>query len=409
MPPEPFAPTPSPSVVMLAADRQVDRRILLEADSLESAGWHVTILTMPHDAPANNDDPRVVRLAASRETLLVGGYRLARRLLPMNGVVMRAAKALTWRFVADPEKLYANLFLETALKYRPTVFLAHDLPMLPVAAQAAAATGAKFAYDSHELFAEQEFSAHERDRWIEIERKYIGGAALVTTINPSIAREMQQRYGLAEIGVIHNAERLQTGAPTAQPLHERLGLGSGAKVLLFQGGIIGNRNLDIIVAAMAKVSDPAIHLLFLGDGQLAAGLAAQARRLGVSQKVLFRPAVPQSELLGWTAGADIGLVPYQATSLNSYYCTPNKLFEFIAAGVPLLASDLPELRRIVIGNGIGAVANMSDANAAAAAISAGFADSKQLAEWRAAMPKAQAQLNWTVEGARFAALFERLR
>ena len=64
-------------------------------------------------------------------------------------------------------------------------------------------------------------------------------------------------------------------------------------------------------------------------------------------RIHFLDPVSQDELLSWTAGADIGIVPYPPIDLNSRLCTPNKLFEFIVAEVPILANDLPELRRFV--------------------------------------------------------------
>ena len=47
------------------------------------------------------------------------------------------------------------------------------------------------------------------------------------------------------------------------------------------------------------------------------------------------------------------VVPYQATCLNNFICTPNKMFEYIAAGLPILANDLPEMRKFIAGYDIG--------------------------------------------------------
>ncbi len=400
-----------PQIVMLTNDRRIDRRILLEADSLEAAGWDVVIIAMTPDAPIARDDPRVVRLGAGTagQSALLSGYRGARALLPMNSKLMRFAKAFAWRFLADQEKFWVDLYLPTARQYVPRIFLAHDLPMLPVAAAAAKATGALYAYDSHELFAEQGFSARERDRWIGIERKHINGATVVTTVNESIADLLSNRYGVNDVTPILNAEHPFSGRENPRLFHQNLHLPHTARVLLYQGGLVATRNLETIVDAMALVEDESIVLVMLGDGQLRQTLESRASRAGLAHRVRILDAVPQDQLLAWSASADVGLIPYVADCLNTYYCTPNKLFEFIAAGLPILASDLPELRRFVTGNAIGLNADLTSPEAMAAAISSMFSDASRLQHFRESVLSARQEISWEREGARLAALYEPLR
>jgi glycosyltransferase involved in cell wall biosynthesis len=395
-------------VLMLTKDAQIDRRILLEADSLEAAGWQVTILAMPHTVP--DTDPRVVRLqpAAQRERLVLRLYRTARRLLD-DGPVMRSLRAFAWRHLVDQEQLFIKLFAPVLPNHPAEVVVAHDLPMLPVAMHAAALHGAKVAYDSHELFAEQEFSTSEKRMWRALEARTIGRCDLVTTVNPSIARELQARYGLDRVGVIYNAERCGPLPARERRFHAAFGLPTVARVLLFQGGFSVGRQLEHLVAAMASVRTPDVHLVLLGDGQLRQPLQQQAAAAGLQGRVHLHPAVPQSQLLAWTAAADAGVIPYQPTCLNNLYCTPNKLFEFIAAGLPILASDLPEIRAIVSGHGIGQLADLSSTDTIARAIDEFFADPARLEAWRGAVLRARQFLNWDVEGAKVVQLYESLR
>lgn len=404
-----------PQVLMLTADRQIDRRILLEADALEADGWSVRILAMPFDGEERHRDRRVVRLgitasANTREFLILGLYRKIRSRLAMNSPLMRRLKALAWTWFVDQEQFYVDLFLAEALRHPATVVVAHDLPMLPVATRVAAATGAKVVYDSHELFSEQEFGEREKRRWRSIETAHIGAASTVITVNQSIAAELQQRYALPAVHVILNAERpLAERAATGHALRRRLSLGDDAVVGLFQGGLSGGRNLDTLVEAMRHVSDPKFHLVFLGDGQMALPLSRRAEALGLSNRIHFLAAVPQAELLDVTTSADFGIIPYQPNCLNTRYCTPNKLFEFIAAGVPMVASDLPELRRFVGGNDIGLVADLSSAQGTGAALSAMAADAALRQKFRANIAVARTSISWDVEGPKFAALFAPLK
>ena len=167
------------TAVMLTPDRQIDRRILLQADCLERAGWKVTIIAMPLDETISEDE-RIVRIGqfqskAIKESFVLSVYRWTRAHLPMNGALMRLLKRIAWRYFVNREAFYIKLFDQTVSGFSPSVFVAHDLPMLPIAAKAAHSTGAKLLYDSHELYTEQEFSRQERQQWSDVESSGRGG------------------------------------------------------------------------------------------------------------------------------------------------------------------------------------------------------------------------------------------
>lgn len=402
-----------PTVVMLTPDRQIDRRILLSADSLEAAGWNVTIIAMPLDAPAA-DDRRVVRIGANpghanRENRVLDAYRWVRGHLPMNGRLMRWMKRLTWRYLVDQESFYSKLFYSTASQYAPRVFVANDLPMLPVARQLAQSCGAKLVYDSHELYSEQEFSEREKRRWSEIEAKYIGACDVVITVNQSIAAELEQRYGVGNVKVIYNAERTSQAPVVTRRLHEVFGLQLEKKIVLLQGGLSAGRNLETLVDAMRYVQNPSVVLVLLGDGLLRRPLEKLTRQQALKERVYFHAAVPQNELLALTAAADAGVIPYQATCLNNHYCTPNKLFEFIAAGIPVLATDLPEIRRFVEGQQIGQVGDTGSPQKLAALIDDFFSDEQRFANWTAHVALARKLVSWEQEEKKLVKVYEALR
>lgn len=403
-----------PTVVMLTADRQIDRRILLQADSLEAAGWQVTIIAMPLDTPAV-DDHRVVRIGstadgvARRENLVLDAYRWVRAHLPMNGALMRLLKRVAWRFFVDQESFYTRLFHSTASRYHPSVFVAHDLPMLAMAKQLAQGCGAKLVYDSHELYCEQEFSTQEKRKWADIEARHIGACDAVITVNQSIAQELERRYGIAQVAVILNAERTASAGPRSRVFHQLFSLKHDAQVLLLQGGLSAGRNLEALVDAMALVQNRSVVLVVLGDGLLLRQLQSRAQRQGGGQRVFFHAAVPQNELQAFTVAADAGVIPYQATCLNNYYCTPNKLFEFIAAGLPMLASDLPEMRRFVHGNQIGMVGDLGGAGKIASLIDDFFGDAQRLALWTDNVAAVRARICWETEEAKLVNIYQAFR
>jgi glycosyltransferase involved in cell wall biosynthesis len=399
---------------MLTADRKIDRRILLQADSLEAAGWRVTVVGMALDPGEVDTDPRVVRIGSEdpidkRGKFVLHAYRWLRQYLSMNNWLMRTVKSAAWRYAVDQESFYLKLFSKTAAQFSPEVFVAHDLPMLPVAHLACQRCGLKLVYDSHELYSEQEFSSREKQRWAEIEAKYIGGCDAVITINPSIARELERRYRIKDVTVIYNADRTGELPVNRYLFHRAFGMDSMQKVLLFQGGLSGGRNLEVLVEAMQLVQNPYLNLVIMGDGRLGTSLKKKVIALKLADRVHLHPAVPQSELVAFSSSADAGIIPYQATCLNNYYCTPNKLFEFIAAGLPILASDLPELRRMVQSHDIGLVGDMSSPGATAQLIDEFFSDSHRFTAWQQRVAEARKIICWEKEGEKLVAIFEALR
>ncbi|TKR56512.1 glycosyltransferase family 4 protein [Allopusillimonas ginsengisoli] len=406
--------SPQKSVVMLTTDRCIDRRISLEAASLEDAGWDVTIIAMPTDM-LDLDHPRVVRLGQGtaramsvKEGGVLATYKWMRRWLPMNSRLMMWLKAAAWRHFLDQERFFVKAFEPVVSQYRPTVFLAHDLPVLAVARRAAARCGAKLVYDSHELYCEQEFPEDVKRRWAAVEHKHIGVCDAVMTVNPSIARELENRYGLDEVEVVYNAEYARDIEHEERYFHKYFSLADKDKVLLFQGGVTVGRNIELLVSAMRLLLNKHVHLVLLGNGTLVQTLRRRSQELGVAGVVHFHPAVPQTDLLRLTASADAGLIPYQAICLNNYYCTPNKLFEFIAAGIPVLGSDLPEINHIVTTQGIGRVADLGSEPRMAAAIDTFFSDDAQLCKWRDNAKTARSVFSWDHEGRKVVELFEKL-
>jgi glycosyltransferase involved in cell wall biosynthesis len=239
---------------------------------------------------------------------------------------------------------------------------------------AAEESGCYLAYDAHELYPEQNLFSAERGASLgRAEADLISRADLVTTVNGSIATEMAKRYGIDCPAIILNCPAAPAGGlpvPRTNLLRDHLALDQHHCIVLFQGGLSPNRNLEALVDAMSMVRRGDVVLVFLGpDGGTRSTIEQIARARGLlGGRVRIVDPVAQDVLLSWTASADIGIIPYPPIDLNSRLCTPNKLFEYIVAEVPILANDLPELRIFVAGNGFGIVRPMISPEAIAAAI-----------------------------------------
>ncbi len=406
------------SIVMLTADRSIDRRILNQAESLRMSGWHVEIVAMPHQDDGGSGSFSVRRVELSRASsgrarvvAHVAAWVRAHVMLPTR--LHAVLRTFAWKYLVDQGNFYRALFAPALAGLSPSIYVAHDLPMLLPALDAARQCGAKTVFDSHELYSEQDLSPIEARRWKEIEAANIGACDMVITVNRSIAAELESRYQLPRVQVIQNAEKSAHATSAQRLFHRHFGLPETTKVLLYQGGLSDGRNLDNLVAAMAQVRNRSVVLVMLGDGPRLGNLQRLVRARELGSRVLFHAAVPREELLAFTGSADAGIIPYQATCLNNYYCTPNKLYEFVAAAVPILASDLPELRRVVMGEEfrgrqVGLVANLGAPSEIAARIDSFFENALRVEEWRVNVRALARTLCWEEEQKSLVRLYETL-
>jgi glycosyltransferase involved in cell wall biosynthesis len=416
-------------IVIFIYDTRIDRRALLQCKSLIAHGHQVTLYAPPYE-DVSADPAYVKRLdkiappaqsLKSPEPPKPPKTFYQRALDCKRWLAEKYPKTLQWLLpIARPifSKLYAmriskprpeDVFLDMfhaalAINHKADLYIAHDLPMLPVAVEAKRRYGGKVLYDSHELFPDQEWTEAESRMWRKMEQAYIGKADAVVTINPSIARIMEERYGLPKVEVIYNAEWVREGEVTRQwRFHEAFGLPREKRILLYQGGLSLGRNLERLVESFREVRDPSLCLIFLGSGPCDKTLDTLIAQHGLRDRVLRMEAVPQAELLGYTASADLGVIPYQDTCLNNRYCTPNKLFEFIAAGLPLIATDLPEISRIVSEYQIGLTGDTDDPKALMELITRAM-QPEILANLRHNIVAARGRVNWQHEGEKFAAI-----
>jgi glycosyltransferase involved in cell wall biosynthesis len=245
--------------------------------------------------------------------------------------------------------------------------------------------------------------------WMGLERKYIHEADLVITVNDSIAREMETLYALDRVETIlnsYNVEELHSKISEAD-FFEHFKGGHGSFRVIFQGGFLPGRNLEELVLAFELV-DKSIHLFLLGEGELEPRLRGLCAEHGISN-VHFGRWVPQHKLLAYVAHADMGVIPYSGDAcLNNMLCTPNKLFEYVEARVPICAADLPELRKHVKERNIGEVYPMRTPDEIAAALTDCAARVKRGNFTRPALAEARVEMGWPKQEAKLLALYESL-
>lgn len=233
------------------------------------------------------------------------------------------------------------------LFHKADVLVANDLDTLLANYMAAKIKGCKLVYDSHELFTEVpelEHNAFAKKVWGKIENWIVPKLEYAVTVNQSIADIFHTKYG-THFMVLRNMPYRYV--PTVKKNRTDLGLPTDKKIIILQGnGINISRGAEEAVDAMKHIQVPSI-LLIIGNGDVISILKETVAKENLGDRVIFKDRLPYYELMQYTANADLGITFDKGNNLNYYYSLPNKIFDYIQAGIPVLSSRLPELERIV--------------------------------------------------------------
>lgn len=403
-------------ILMLSPDAQmIDRRILQEASSLQRAGHQVTVLSGFECAAPDayeQDDGTIVKRYVFDWTDL---RKL--RLLRRYGRLGR----LAWPLVRVASKLlglpgaFEAFVAAKALEHQFDAVHVHDFPLLRVAVRIAHLRGVPLVYDSHEFYPVQScFTKKQQRKFLAVERANIRRCDHVITVNPYIAQMMGRTHDVPEPTVILNACTLEsTLTPKQTPDARRAarleqGLPLDAFIFVYQGWISSERNLESMIEAMRSVSESAI-LLIIGYGAHVESLKNLAQTLGVSNRVIFFGRIESAQLPAITKLCDAGIIPYSAVDEMHRYCSPNKLFEFIGAQIPIVAADLPYLRDVIDGQKIGWLCDTESPQALAHAMTTALVALKNGETMQDNLHRAAATFNWSVEEKKLFKIYDELQ
>jgi glycosyltransferase involved in cell wall biosynthesis len=441
-------------VLMLAPDNQmIDRRILQQARSLRETGHDVVLAcgfecrtpgrsvvdgTPVHRFDYDWSDPRLTRLRQRLAPLLRRSElaqrvvnrawtALARRVLTWSSfdryVLDRAAELgedpATWQPPTREGEAPAEPQTAAAPHALPGVVHVHDLPLLRHGRWLADRWGAKLVFDAHEVYHQQDvLPAKARRRLDREERRLVPTLDLWFTVNEPIAAWYENRLGRRP-RVLLNAAPPPPEAPeppkahgfsrgqAAASLHQRADLPTQTRIVLFQGWLSAERNIETLVRA-AEHLPTGTALVVIGYGGHEPALRAIADRLP-DDRVRFLGQMSPAELATVTPGADLGVVPYLPIDVNHRLCSPNKFFEFVQTGVPVLAHNgLPFFEAMSRDHGVVLTCDMTDPASIAAAATAYLEDPAARERMRQACDRAAGLLNWDVEGAKLVAAYEEL-
>lgn len=292
----------------------------------------------------------------------------------------------------------------------PDVIHAHDIHMIGVAANAAARAFTRgkripWVYDAHEYVAGLARYGPRTRRWIagwhDLEREFIRSASRVVTVSPEIAERLQRDYRLRRRpAVVLNCPPLTApAAADTRNIRQEVGLQPDIPLLAYAGGLAPARGLSTAVEALVHL--PAVHLALVcvpnAHVSHVADLRATAERLGVSDRVHFLDPVSPDDVPHFLSTADIAVHTLRHF-VNHEVTLPNKIFEYIHAGVPVVVSDVKAMATLVRQHEIGEVFRADDAKDLARAVRTVLASRVKYSD-RIRDPELKRQYSWARQAA----------
>ncbi|MFH1474510.1 MAG: glycosyltransferase [Chloroflexota bacterium] len=326
------------------------------------------------------------------------------------------APASTLRRASPPRRAFASLVrrlaipltirshARNALAVAPAADLYHGMAYMgiPVALALGRRHRAPVVYDARDIYLEARNLAKMGGpaRWLlaRYERGWAHRAARVLTVNEAYAEVMADRFRTEKPLVVMNCSlRFDPPDPPERRFNVALGLDPAVPIVLYHGGLFPERGIEQLVEAIGQI--PGAALVLMGYGALEPTLRSLAAAPERADRIHVLPAVPPQDLHGWVAAADVVAMPIQPSTLNHRLTTPNKLFEAMAAGVPVVASDLPGMASIVREVGFGRLCDPADPRSIAREIRAVLeAPPRERAVMRAnAREAARTRYNWELQ------------
>ncbi|HQV38862.1 MAG: glycosyltransferase [Flavobacteriales bacterium] len=365
------------------------------------------LVSVTNDLATDNRVHRscTVLVALGYEVLLVG------RKLPASLPLERPYRTRRMRLLFNKGPLFyaeynTRLFL-FLLFSRSTLLLSNDLDTLLPNYLVARMRGKKLIYDTHEFYTEvPELVRRPRIRavWLAIEQWIFPKLKTVITVNRSIAEQYHARYGNT-VQVVRNIPMKRDLGP--MPSREALQLPADKRILVMQGaGINVDRGAEEAVLAMREL--PECLLLIIGGGDAWPVLEQLVKEHALQDRVRLLGKLPYERMMAYTRNADLGLTLDKDTNLNYRFSLPNKLFDYLHAGIPVLATDLPEVAGIVREFDCGVVLKQAEPGAIVQAVQQLLADPARISALRANATFAARKLDGEEETAKLRSILEHL-
>ena len=282
------------------------------------------------------------------------------------------------------------------LFHRAHLLLSNDLDTILPNYFISRLKGIKMIFDSHEYFTETPEVVHRpKVQWVwkRIEGFVVPELDEMITVCDSIADLFHEKYGV-KVHVIRNIPPRCALPPKGDKT--ALGLPTDKHLLVLQGsGINIQRGAEELVQSMALLDD--CFLMIIGGGDVLPALKQMVEKLHITDRVRFLPRMSYQQMMSHTQLAELGFCLDKDTNLNYRFSLPNKLFDFIQAGVPIVASHLTEIEKIIRKYDLGLFIENHQPETIAATIREALSDEGRREQWKRNLAVAAQELCWENE------------
>lgn len=390
-------------LMLVVSDLRSDPRVRREARALAEAGYKVIVVCpTPFEDTAS---PPKIAWGAGIEIKYVSVYCA-------NHVGVRPG------FVGG---LFFDVIEREFAGWQFFAVHAHDLNTAYVALAFARLTGAHLVVDFHEWTSEnvhwdnsnktwEQFPADWKQELRDLEARVMKEASAVITVSPSIVNAIADEIGEGRHAtLIRNIPDVASvSAHHYPPLREVLNIPRDRFIVLYQGGIGPTRCLEPVIQALALAPECVLVIRGPGMDLFGEGYRKLAESEGISDRLYLLDAVPSEDVVAAAVGADAGIYTVSGACRNYQLALPNKVYEYVVAGLPVLVSDYPEVRRFVSEVEVGLVFSPNNIVSIASAMNRLASDPHLCQKFREKTKKALASIDGEREWVKLVELYQSL-
>ena len=371
-------------------DFRPDYRVLKEANSIAETGCDTTIFALYKEGFPILE--QINKVKVRRFNIVT--RRLGKNRFILSLKYLECLVRMTW----------------SGIKEKPDIVHAHDLSGLLIGYLIAFFVNSNLIYDSHEFFSQSRHVEYHMPLIINIakriEKNIACKADAIITVSNGIARELSKVLNIRRPIVIRNVPE-RSVAPSMLNLRQILRIPADATILIYIGAILPGRGVETFLRAFNNLELQNVYLVFLGSEYMPNWLNVQLSD-DVKHRVKFLPPVHPKDVVPIARQADIGLHAIHGSYINHQLCLPNKLFEYIQAGLAVLVTDLPEMATIVRSYVVGRVFRDRDVDHLEKTMRKMVENKNMLKKWRMASKVAAKELVWEKEKHKLLKLYFKL-
>ena len=245
------------------------------------------------------------------------------------------------------------------VRYRPKVIHCHDTIVLPIGVIISLITGAKVIYDAHELESNKNGqSKFNSSGTFLIEKICWPRVDTLISVSPSILNWYDEELGYKKNTLILNSPVISNNSKKEESkyFHALYNIPDNELIFIYLGFLGQGRGIEMLLNVFSE-NNIKSHVIFMGYGDLESKIISFSNK---NNQIHLHPQVPHENVVNIVESADFGMCIIENISLSDYYCLPNKLFEYTFAGLPVLASNFPDILDLVSRHGLGICTDVNE-------------------------------------------------